>query len=449
MKTIKNISKRIFLLAVMVTVACQDPYNTDVDPSKTDYVKNPTTEETELDNWIFDNFTAPYNIEVKYRWDVSELDETKTLVPPIPSKTEEIMQVVKDVWIVPYIQEAGETFLKTYCPKQFVLVGSPNYNPGGTITLGTAEGGRKIVLFTINEFDENNRGVVKEQMHTVHHEFAHILHQNILYPNEFKTITPGEYTADWTNIPVAEAQSKGFITSYAMSAPDEDFVELIAMMLTEGRESFDRIVCAIPDANGQDIIRRKQQIVENYFVDSYDIVFSQLQTRTENAIDSYAPKSLLSDLGFQSGQNFNHILVDPEQLPEPLPSAFQTIYDNAANQLLAQNNLTLDNFSFYVDGFGYAWLEFIYHNNNNDQFSAVRYYELSADENDIFTLAYLQQDGAADVVIPALQPITDYFENQTLFLDWIPVDSPDCVVDLGGIYPQENPDAYCFGLLKN
>ena len=40
-----------------------------------------TTPQTELDRWLFENITAPYNMEVKYRWDRSEVDLTYTLVP--------------------------------------------------------------------------------------------------------------------------------------------------------------------------------------------------------------------------------------------------------------------------------------------------------------------------------------------------------------------------------
>ena len=446
----KKLFKYTFLFLILLVVSCDDPYNSEVDESKTNYVGNPTTEPTALDNWLFDNFTSPYNIEVKYRWDVSELEVNKTLVPPIPAKTQTIMEVVKDAWIEPYTEVAGETFLKTYCPKQFVLVGSPNYNPGGTITLGTAEGGRKIVLFTINEFDETQRSMIKEQMHTVHHEFAHILHQNIAYSPEYKLITRGDYTADWYNIPLADAQAKGFITSYAMSGPDEDFVEMIAMMLTEGERGFDRIVCGIPSEEAQSLIRQKQQIVKGYFVEAYRIDFDKLQEETEAAIDEYAPKSLLSELGFKQSQNFYGIRVDPTAVP-PFPDDFQTIYDAAKTGLAAVDGAgrVLDNFELFFDGYGSSLLRFNYHTTAGTAFVADFYYDVVVGSGDIFSLSYVDEDANAEVVHSGLLPLIEYFENQTFFLDWILVDSPDCVEDLGGIYPQEAPDAYSFGVLVN
>src|SRR5690606_22054389 len=97
-----------------------------------------------VDAWLYENYVVPYNIEVKYRFDSYELALNKVLVPPMESKVITVMDAIKKTWIEPYNQEAGENFLKELAPKQFVLVGSPEYNTNGTITLGTAEGGLKV-----------------------------------------------------------------------------------------------------------------------------------------------------------------------------------------------------------------------------------------------------------------------------------------------------------------
>ena len=76
-------------------------------------------------------------------------------------------------------------------------------------------------------------------MKTVHHEFAHVLHQTVLYPEEYMNITPSGYTSQWNNVDSEEALEKGFISSYACASPDEDFVEMISRILVYGREAFD------------------------------------------------------------------------------------------------------------------------------------------------------------------------------------------------------------------
>ena len=55
----------------------------------------------EIDEWIIDNYTRPYNMEVKYRWDQSELDLNRTLVPIKEELVVSVMKVVQENWLEP------------------------------------------------------------------------------------------------------------------------------------------------------------------------------------------------------------------------------------------------------------------------------------------------------------------------------------------------------------
>jgi len=256
-----------------------------------------------IDYWIYDSLTKPFNISVKYKWDQFELELNKDLVPPKEEKIIPVMEAVKKVWIDTYIAEAGDVFLKNYCPKYFVLCGSASWNTDGTITLGTAEGGRKIVLYVLNDFrtkamadyQPSDSNTIKQMFHTIEHEFGHILHQTTMYPEDFKRITPVFYTANWNNVSDASARRDGFVTAYAMSATDEDFVEMISMMLIEGKAGFDKIVNSIPagsSANGitqADAVaklRKKEAMVVTYYKDVWGIDFYSLQARVRAAVVS-------------------------------------------------------------------------------------------------------------------------------------------------------------------
>jgi substrate import-associated zinc metallohydrolase lipoprotein len=241
-----------------------------------------------IDDWLAQNFTKPFNIEVKYRWDPFEVPLDRTLVPPLVSKVQPTMEAVKKIWIDPYIKVAGEDFIKKFCPKQYVLVGSANWNSDGTIVLGTAEGGRKVILYQINDFDKKNVPVVKEMLHTIHHEFAHILHQNILYPIAYKQITPGTYTSNWYNISEEEALNYGYVTSYSMLNPDEDFVEMVATLLVDGQATFDaRLETLKNNPGAKDALIKKQQMVIDYFLKTYNINFKTLQNITQTEIANF------------------------------------------------------------------------------------------------------------------------------------------------------------------
>jgi substrate import-associated zinc metallohydrolase lipoprotein len=250
------------------------------------------TASTTIDKWINDTLTAPFNVTAKYRWDQSELEFDKNLTPPKEEKIVPVLSSIKKVWIDNYIAEAGQTFMKTYIPKFFVLVGSASWNIDGSRTLGTAEGGRRIVLYVLNDFRikgmtgfvPSDSFTIKRMFHTIEHEFGHILHQTVYYPVDFKRISVGDYTANWINVSDAAANQKGFINSYAQSAPDEDFVEMISLMLTEGRPQYEALLAGLNPA-AVNKLRQKEAIVVNYFKDVWGINFYSLQSRTRKSID--------------------------------------------------------------------------------------------------------------------------------------------------------------------
>ena len=192
-----------------------------------------------IDQWLYDTLTVPYNIATKYKWDQFELELNKTITPPMEEKIIPVMGTVKRVWIEPYIAQAGELFFKKYCPKFFVLAGSASYNLDGSITLGTAEGGRKVVLYALNDFKNKSMAgylpkdsaTVKQMFHVIEHEFTHILDQNIQRPVAFDVVCKGLYTADWINTNDGQALLDGFISAYALSSPTEDFAETLSLMI--------------------------------------------------------------------------------------------------------------------------------------------------------------------------------------------------------------------------
>lgn len=256
-----------------------------------------TWTKTNVDKWIYDSLTVPFNIAVKYRWDAWELELDKTLVPPDTAKVIPSLAGVKNVCFLPYIQQTGSTdLLRKYAPKNFVLVGSPQYNYNGSITLGQAEGGTKITLYLINYFSrlKKDSASFKQMIHTIHHEFGHILHQNVLYSPNYRSITGG-YTATWFNVTDASARTQGFITAYAMASPDEDFVEMISSMLAggpngpTGYDNYDKLLTQAGSTTSTAYlnIKAKEAVVVDYFAKIWGIDFYELQTKCRAALAGY------------------------------------------------------------------------------------------------------------------------------------------------------------------
>ncbi|MEO8763430.1 MAG: substrate import-associated zinc metallohydrolase lipoprotein [Ginsengibacter sp.] len=257
-----------------------------------------------IDTWIFDTLTTPYNIAVKYKWDQGELaaDFGKVLVPPAENQVIPLMGAIKEAWINPYVTEAGLSFFKNISPKFFVLVGSPAFERGA-VKLGTAEGGRKVVLYAVNDFRIkgmpgyvlSDTANVKQVFHVIHHEYAHILDQNIKFPVEFSQSSASSYTSDWLNLTPEEAKNEGFISQYAISGSFDDWAETVSLMIVEGKTWFDQYVNSInytgttPNgttaAEAQARLRQKESVVISYFKQAWNINFRNLQLRSKTAID--------------------------------------------------------------------------------------------------------------------------------------------------------------------
>lgn len=263
---------------------------------------------TETDVWIRSNYTTPFNVEVKYRWDNSELDNTKKLTPPELNRVQPFLDNMKQVWIDPYSRHAGADFVKKYIPKLMVLVGSHNMNSDGSIILGQAEGGRKVTIFDLNYISFDFEGlsdyeidqlmvVIVRTFRTMHHEFGHILHQTIAYPLEYKKITPN-YVRNWMNFSENQARALGFFTSYSMLNPDEDFVEMLSHILTmsnaEWNKTIDKIVVydenydedVKASAAAKSLLRQKEKIIADYMLGTWKINLYDLQADISEVMEN-------------------------------------------------------------------------------------------------------------------------------------------------------------------
>lgn len=278
--------KKIFLIIAVVVSMGLYSCSKDNEKLNADDLRfgGDTWVKTELDEWIYNHFTKPYNIEVKYKWDRTELNMPKTLVPVKEEKVKPVMEAMEKVWIKPYVALKGEDFIKQMSQKQFVLVGSPEYNANGTIVLGQAEGGKKITLFVVNFFDKSNLTEVKRMLKTMHHEFGHILHQKKMFTPLYATITPDGYDATWFNYTDAQALPLGFISAYARNSVEDDFVDTLAIMLIEGKVGFDALVARA--GTGAAALRAKETIIRNYMQETWGIDLTELQSKTQEAINT-------------------------------------------------------------------------------------------------------------------------------------------------------------------
>lgn len=253
--------------------------------------------ETEFDTWLEDNYRAPYNINFLYRYEDIESDMTYDLVPAKEIYSRILAKMIRFLWIDPYTEVTDIHFMRENSPRIMQVIGSGAYNSNNTLQLGTAEGGQKITLYVgnwlenylridyVNGTDDSEGYTVTitdvdkinyYYLHTIHHEFAHILNQKIEFSTDFNTISQNDYVAQWNTLSDQEAAVLGFVSNYASSASGEDFVEVFAYYLTWSEQEWQAKLDQA-GTSGADKIERKLAIVKSYMASNWGIDMDELR----------------------------------------------------------------------------------------------------------------------------------------------------------------------------
>ena len=247
--------------------------------------------QNQFDKWLEVNYVNPYNIDFKYRYEEIESDYNYYTIPAQLEDAIIMAHLVKYLCVETYNEVAGIDFTRSQFPKMFYLFGTWEFRNNGSYILGTAEGGKKILLAGINELsshlgsaDELNYYYIK----TIHHEFTHILNQTRDYPTSFRQVTPSSYVKDsqFEEPYVSNYLKRGFISAYAQTEPREDFAEMVSEYVTHSAEWWEEMLKAAngtwdgdPDQTetGRALIEQKLDIVKAYMFDTWHIDLDELR----------------------------------------------------------------------------------------------------------------------------------------------------------------------------
>ncbi|MCL2098451.1 MAG: putative zinc-binding metallopeptidase [Bacteroidales bacterium] len=277
--------KKILLLltaALLLSVSCSEEQFSDsvfIDP-------DPALK-TAFDHWLDRNYVDPYNIAFKYKTEDIESDMSFDLAPASTDKAIAMAKLIKHLWMEVYDQTINIAFTKRLIPKVIHLVGSPAYNTNNTMVLGTAEGGMKVTLYNINSIDPLTVTLTQltdRYLKTMYHEFAHIMHQTYEYPTEYAAISNLDYVGnDWSVASATEAiaYELGFVSRYARSEPNEDFVEILSIYVTRGQANWDNILAQAGESGSAKLIQ-KLGLVKEYCVNVWGFELDFLRSNFES-----------------------------------------------------------------------------------------------------------------------------------------------------------------------
>ena len=275
----------LFILAVSASLLASSCRTETLNPES--IIKAEVKQKNDFDKWLDANYLNPYNISVKYRYEMDESDYSYYTIPADMECSIIMAHLIKYLCIDTYDEVAGIEFTREYFPKMFFYLGEWEYKNNGTYILGTAEGGKKIYLTGVNYIKDvlngnyqgytvPAEGINHFYVKTIHHEFTHILNQLKEYPADFKQITASDYVQDsWNeysgNLPL------GFISSYARANDREDFAEMMSLYVTHDQTWWDEQL-ATEGKTGAGFITSKLDIVRSYMNNSFGIDIDELRS---------------------------------------------------------------------------------------------------------------------------------------------------------------------------
>ena len=278
----------IFILAIVALgmASCKEDKFTDtifVDP-----VEDTEAYTKTFDAWLKKYYTDKYNVEFIYKLDDNATDPNYNVVPVSIGKADTIAHLALYLWYDVYDSIVSPTFIKEYGPKIIQLIGSAMINAAqGTEKLGYAENGNKITILKVNKMETNNLSQMNEYIFkTMHHEFAHILHQQKNYPKEFGLINPEDMDPNrWQDRSYQEAWELGFVSPYASSQVREDFVETIANYIVKTDADWNNMISKA-GKSGAEKITQKLEMCRTWLAEKWDIDLDEMhlevQKRQEN-----------------------------------------------------------------------------------------------------------------------------------------------------------------------
>ena len=314
-------TKIAFILSFILScVACSEDKlsgNSVIDENKTQI------EATELDNWILNNITKPYGIEVIYRWEKNSNADGVYIYPPKIEKVRAVLEAVKELGLDTYLlkEVGGKDFLLGRLPIKLYLYGGGNPDENGVERLYNPQlTAAEMCIYNVNEFEPTDFDKVFVLMRSVHHQLAKRLMQFVSYDRDkFYAISGHRYTG--TTEPIAAplgyaktgkerfgldnyANKRGFYTMLSFLSAEDDFAEIISSTLTSTpKEVYDAGVAAsTPDTDVDPEVNAryakeaeqaykefiaKQTFVNEYVQKEWHINLKQMQVISVRRINNY------------------------------------------------------------------------------------------------------------------------------------------------------------------
>jgi len=132
--------------------------------------------------------------------------------------------------------------------------------------------------FTVNVKDV--QGLLDQYMHTIHHEFSHIIDQKRNHPKEFNLISRDDYSAQWNTLSSKQAALLGFTRNYGSKSAGEDFAEIYSAILCWDEAKWEAKF-AEAEEEGAAKMKKKIELIKQYTRESWGFDMDELRASIE------------------------------------------------------------------------------------------------------------------------------------------------------------------------
>ncbi|MCW0485778.1 putative zinc-binding metallopeptidase [Riemerella anatipestifer] len=299
--------KKIFWILSIIAglVSCNDRETLNSESVLVPEIKNTD----ELDRWLYQTYTQPYNIEVKYRWDANVSGLNNAATPPSRAQVKPVMEAVHSLWLQAYENIAGTQFVKQYAPKEIYVYGDKNLDSEGYEQMRSNHAHGQMPLYRVNEFSKSDSASVVKVMRMAHHQFVKALIQSKPFDKEaFSKLNFNAYSETWGQTSpnnlydlTSRASDFGYYSLLAArGGVEEDFAETVSALLCNTRQEVDYMIYSYAgyedpyDAADRERAKKavktlteKRAFVIKYFNDNFGINFNRLHFETNVKLKTY------------------------------------------------------------------------------------------------------------------------------------------------------------------
>ena len=310
--------------ALLLLSGCREEKLSDVSVVDTNIVQR---QHTELDKWIGETITAPYGIDVVYRWERHSSQPGNFTYPPKADKIKPVLETIKHLWIDLYSSDelAMKDGIIGKTPIRIYLYGGKNVDQYGFEHLSNPlSPGLEMHIYNVNDFDPKEQAKVYALMRSVHHQFARRLSELFSYDRDrFLMISRHRYISSTGDF-LATVQKgisdrgrifslsdyghkRGCLTINSLLSAEDDFAEIIsATIMHTPKEISSALNAAATPYPADDPAERQRALeeakkshlelttkidfVNEYFTKNIGIRLSRLQRANNKLMRAYLSK---------------------------------------------------------------------------------------------------------------------------------------------------------------